>query len=175
MEYRITYGAQCWTTLPTIGCSNCSTDYLHQWRGAMLDILVSYWFQDWSLSHPGRGVLAGSWDHQELSPARGSGPGTFNSLLSTVVDPDPYVFGPPGSASGSISHNYGSGSFHHQAKIVRKALIITVLWLLSDPDPYDPYVFRPPGSSSGFVSHRYGSKDKDPKQNDKDPQHCFLQ
>jgi hypothetical protein len=39
---------------------------------------------------------------------------------------DPYVFGPPGSASGFISHKYGSGSrsgsgsFHHQAKIVRK-------------------------------------------------------
>jgi hypothetical protein len=38
---------------------------------------------------------------------------------------DPYVFGPPGS--GSVSQRYGSGSFHHQAKIVRKALISTVL------------------------------------------------
>jgi hypothetical protein len=51
------------------------------------------------------------------------------------VDPDlnledPYVFGPP--RSGSISQRYGSGSFHHQAKIVRKTLIPIVLWLLYD-------------------------------------------
>jgi hypothetical protein len=36
----------------------------------------------------------------------------------SVADPDPYVFGPPGS---------GSGSFYHQAKIVEKTLIPTVL------------------------------------------------
>ncbi len=41
-------------------------------------------------------------------------------------------FGPPGSASRSVSHKYGSGSFHHPAKIVRKTLISTVLWLLYD-------------------------------------------
>jgi hypothetical protein len=43
--------------------------------------------------------------------------------------PDPYVFGPFVSDSGSVSHKYGSGSgsFHHQAKIVRKILIYTVL------------------------------------------------
>ncbi len=39
-------------------------------------------------------------------------------LMASVVDldphTDPYVFGPPGSGSGC-----GSGSFHHQAKIVR--------------------------------------------------------
>jgi hypothetical protein len=40
----------------------------------------------------------------------------------------PYVFEPPGSASGSISQRYGSGSFYHQAKIVRKTFIPTVLW-----------------------------------------------
>ncbi len=40
-------------------------------------------------------------------------------------------FGPPGSGSGSVSKRYGSGSgsFHHQAKIVRKTFISTVLWL----------------------------------------------
>jgi hypothetical protein len=45
-------------------------------------------------------------------------------------NPDPSVFGPPGT--GSISHRYGSesGSFYHQAKIVRKTLISTALWLL---------------------------------------------
>ncbi len=49
----------------------------------------------------------------------------------SVADPDqsdPYVFGPPGSGSGSISQRYGSGSesFYHQAEIVRKTLIPTV-------------------------------------------------
>ncbi len=50
-------------------------------------------------------------------------------LLTSVPDPDPNpdprVFGPPGS--GSTSQWYGSGSFCHQAKIVRKNLIPTVL------------------------------------------------
>ncbi len=32
--------------------------------------------------------------------------------------PDPHVFGPSGT-------RYGSGSLYHQAKIVRKALILT--------------------------------------------------
>jgi hypothetical protein len=41
--------------------------------------------------------------------------------------PDPYVFGPPGSASGSVNFLYGSGSFHQQAKQLRKTLISTSL------------------------------------------------
>jgi hypothetical protein len=54
--------------------------------------------------------------------------------MSSVADPDPqnpYVFGPPGSGSGSISQRYGSGSgsFYHRAKIVRKTLIPTVVLL----------------------------------------------
>jgi hypothetical protein len=62
----------------------------------------------------------------------------ITSVQSSVADPapdpnpdqsDPYVFGPPRSAS--ISKRYGSGSgsgsFYHQAKIVRKTLIHTVL------------------------------------------------
>jgi hypothetical protein len=50
----------------------------------------------------------------------------------SVEDPDPDVFGPP--RSGSISTRSGScsGSFYHQAKIVRKTSIPTVLWLLYD-------------------------------------------
>ncbi len=54
----------------------------------------------------------------------------YSEILHTsVADPDPnpdpsdpYVFGPPGSGSGSISQRYGSGSgsFHHPAKILRK-------------------------------------------------------
>jgi hypothetical protein len=30
----------------------------------------------------------------------------------------PYVFGPPGSASGSVSHKYGSGSFPFLIKVL---------------------------------------------------------
>jgi hypothetical protein len=51
------------------------------------------------------------------------------ALKSGVADPDldPYVLGPPGSGSGSISDGHGSesGSFFQQAKIVRKTLIPT--------------------------------------------------
>jgi hypothetical protein len=49
-----------------------------------------------------------------------------------VADPEPdsYVFGPLGS--GPVSQMYGSGSFYHQAKIVRKSFIPTVLLLLFD-------------------------------------------
>jgi hypothetical protein len=40
----------------------------------------------------------------------------------------PYVFGPPGSGSISQRYGYGSGClYYHQAKIVRKKLIPTVL------------------------------------------------
>ncbi len=52
--------------------------------------------------------------------------------LKAVFHPDPHVFGLPGS--GFISQRFrsgsGSGSFYHQAKIVRKTLIPTVLRLL---------------------------------------------
>ncbi len=49
------------------------------------------------------------------------------------VYPDPYVFGLPGSASGSISHKYGSGSRSRlrilpSSKKERKTLISTVLF-----------------------------------------------
>ncbi len=48
-----------------------------------------------------------------------------------LLDPDPDVFGPPGSGSGYISTKYGSGSgsFNNQEKLVWKTLIPTVLWL----------------------------------------------
>jgi hypothetical protein len=56
----------------------------------------------------------------------------FGRLESSVADPDPnpsdpYVFGPPGSGSGSIIQRYGSGAFYHKAKIVRKTLIPNAL------------------------------------------------
>ncbi len=52
--------------------------------------------------------------------------GIFCSILDPYLNPDPnqpdpHVFGPLGS---------GSGSFYHQATIVRKTLIRTVLWPL---------------------------------------------
>jgi hypothetical protein len=46
-------------------------------------------------------------------------------IQSSVADPNPHVFKPPGS--GSTSQRYGSGSFYHHAKIVRKTLIPTIL------------------------------------------------
>jgi hypothetical protein len=74
-------------------------------------------------------------------------------------------FGPPGSASGSISHGSGSGSFYHQAKILRLLYdflslkndvnvpsksnkqknffvhILKIMKITDDPDPHpDPLV-----------------------------------
>jgi hypothetical protein len=56
--------------------------------------------------------------------------GCVGRVASSVPDPDPdppdpHVFGPPGS--GSTSQMYGSGSFYHHAKIVRKTLIPSIL------------------------------------------------
>jgi hypothetical protein len=49
---------------------------------------------------------------------------TFCGVADPNPDPpDPHVFGPPGS---------GSGSFYHYANIVRKTLISTVFLLLFD-------------------------------------------
>ncbi len=48
----------------------------------------------------------------------------FPSLLISVADPD--VFGLPGSVGRTYGSDSGSGSFYHQAKIVRKTLIPTV-------------------------------------------------
>jgi hypothetical protein len=55
---------------------------------------------------------------------------SYGTNAYSVPDPpDPHVFGPPGSGSGSTSQRYGSGSgsFYHLAKIVRKTLIPTIL------------------------------------------------
>ncbi len=51
----------------------------------------------------------------------------FGTKKGSVADP--YVFGPSGAGAGSASQRYGSGSgsFYHQAKLVRKTLIPTVL------------------------------------------------
>ncbi len=45
----------------------------------------------------------------------------MKSVLSSVVDPDLYDFGPPGSVSQSTDPD--RNPFHHQAKIARKTLI----------------------------------------------------
>ncbi len=105
--------------------------------------------------------------------------------------PDPHVFGPPGS--GSISQRYGSGSTNQQAKIVRKTLIPTVLWLLLDFLSLKNYVNVPSKSNKKtffkisffFVcvlkvnddpdpdpfSQSHESPDPDPHQNVMDPEH----
>ncbi len=57
----------------------------------------------------------------------------YQQCCGSGTDPqDPYVFGSPGSRSISqeIPYGSGSGSFYYEAKIVRKTLISTVLWLL---------------------------------------------
>ncbi len=60
------------------------------------------------------------------------GPSKVSMVKTSVPDPDPQVYGPPGSGSISQRYGSGSGSFYHQAKIVWKTLIPTVLWLLLD-------------------------------------------
>ncbi len=83
-------------------------------------------YQSGSLPRPRATVKPLPAHHRDL--------GRFSSLLTSVPDPnpdppDPHVFWPPGS--GSTSQRYGSGSgsvsFYHNAKIVRKTLIPTIL------------------------------------------------
>jgi hypothetical protein len=67
------------------------------------------------------------YDRSAANSGEWRGGGAFKQITS-VGDPDPevpYVFRPPGSASGSVRHKYGSGagSFHDQAKIVRKSCL----------------------------------------------------
>ncbi len=96
---------------------------------------------------------------------------------------------------------YGSGSFYHQAKKVRKTLIPTVLWLLLDFLSLKNDVNVPSksnkqknclkmlllesrrsmmkiagsASGSGSIIQRHGSADKDPDphQNVMDPEYCW--
>ncbi len=120
----------------------------------------------------------------------------------SVADPDPHVFGPPGSGSISQRYGSGSGSFYHQAKKVRKTLIPTALWLFI----FENVVHVPSksnkqknclknlffvgilgrsvtkiagsgsASGSGYISQRHGSADPDPDphQNFMDPQQCIF-
>ncbi len=72
-------------------------------------------------------IQIGSETTLKLKVASGSLGFGFATAVDSVADPnqDPHVFGPPGS--GSTSQRYGSGSFYHNAKIVRKTLIATIL------------------------------------------------
>ncbi len=73
------------------------------------------------------------------------------------MDPDPYVFGHPGSASGSVNHKYGSGS----------VFLLCCNFFLTFHQ--DLFVAGPRGSASGSARQRYGSENPDPYQNVKDP------
>jgi hypothetical protein len=56
------------------------------------------------------------------------------AFTSSVADPDPsdlYVFMPPGSGSISLRFGSGSGSFYHQANIVRRNLILLLNFFLT--------------------------------------------
>ncbi len=71
------------------------------------------------------GVRSGDHGHS-ISFSRDTNKKWRQILLVSVPYPDPadpHVFWPP----GSISQRYGSGSFYHQAKIVRKPLIPIIL------------------------------------------------
>ncbi len=122
----------------------------------------------------------------------------YSRNYSSVADPDPQIFGPPGSGSVSVGERYASGSFYHQTKILRKTLIPTVLWLFfsetwcmysvywvpskSNKQKYLLASWRSmtkiagsgSGSGSGSISQRHGSADPDPYQNVTDPQHCLT-
>ncbi len=135
-----------------------------------------------------------------LAQGEGQGGGggfAFTTLEINVADPDPdpHVFGPPGA--GSICQRYGSGAFCHHAKIVRKMLIPTILWLFLT-FIFGNYVNVPSNSNkqkkclnkncfllaswrsmmrkagSGSISQRHGSTDPDPLQNVMYPEHWLL-
>jgi hypothetical protein len=101
---------------------------------------------------------------------------------------------PHNQCCGSGSQS-GSRSFYHQAKIVRKTLIPTVLWLFFDflclkndvnvPSKrnkqkhffkisflLESWKSMTKIAGSGSISQRHGSADPDPHQNVMDPQHC---
>ncbi len=72
------------------------------------------------------------WGSSHLGVRKPSGEQYQGKPSGSVEDPspDPSVFGSSGFVSISQRYGSGYGSFYHQAKIVRKTLISTVLWLL---------------------------------------------
>ncbi len=96
---------------------------------------------------------------------------------SSDADQDPLVFGP----SGSVSQRYGSGSFYHQAKIVRKPLtycIVTSLWLFIFVKCCTCTYLQKVKNKKVFVyilkvtEETVRGADPDPYQNVMDSQHC---
>jgi hypothetical protein len=86
-------------------------------------------------------------------------------LITAEVRIEIRMFLPPGSGSGNViqSYGYGSGSFDHQAKIVRKTMIPTALRLLfnyflslKNDENQDPLV-RGPDLDLYRVSKCHGS------------------
>jgi hypothetical protein len=62
--------------------------------------------------------------HRHLESQREEGV-RFSIEETSVADPNPYIFGTPGY--GSVGQRYGSRSFYHQAIIVGKTMIPTIM------------------------------------------------
>ncbi len=170
--------------------SSSSKDNYFSWR---LGLRTSGTFT-WSPSDPAPPWTSALWSRW-----------AFSSVPDPNLDPNTHFLGPPGS--GSTSQEYGSGfrSFYHQAKIVRKTLLSTVLWLLLDFLSLKNDVNAPSKSNkqknlflkisfllaswrsmtkiagsapeSGSISQRHGSADTDPDPHQKvmHPEHWFLE
>ncbi len=83
------------------------------------------WWQEDSVEAAGPGRAIQRLRHTLHAQLMAGQCGHSEGFQGSVADPDPsdpYVFGPLGPGSGSISQSYGSGSFYHQAKIGRKNL-----------------------------------------------------
>ncbi len=102
--------------------------------------------------------------------------------------PDPHVFGPPGSGSTSLRYGSGSGSgfFYHHAKIVRKTLISSILWLFLTfylwkmmQMYFQKIISRKNCVKICFCWHlegqwqKYQDPDPDPLIRGMDPEHCL--
>ncbi len=74
-----------------------------------------------------------TWSNNNGSPAEtNTKVSLFQRILGSICESRPPQFWGSGSVSHKYGSTFGSRSFHHQAKIVRKTLIALVLWLLSD-------------------------------------------
>ncbi len=84
-------------------------------------------------------------------------------LVSNYPDPDPqdpHVFGPPGSRSISQKDPDLDPYLYQQAKIIRKTLIPTVLWLLLDVLSSKNYLLDVLSSKNYVNVHSKSNKQK---------------